>query len=378
MINKYLFDEKKDKNKLMLSASQILQFLKCRKAWHYSYKQNLTTRVERPYLTIGKLCHIGMQYAFREKYRQDITDNYNEASCICIGKHKILKEFNKHLSENCFLEEEIPALRQLEYDSEIIFERTFKSMNAENIEVVTIGDIPALELHFKIPITNTSTKWLHGYIDAILRDKETNETWIVDYKFRKSLAEADDEMYNIQNAIYMYAAKYLNVDVVGSMTYQSLNQAPAIPALNKNGTVSRAKIKTDWDTYKAFLELNSQDPADYQEEMIPKLLEIEWFRPIKEFRNEQTLHKIWKEVIVQSSDQIFKAYKAKTDKTCLKSMYPFNCKMCQFTQLCQAELRLYDVEYLKTTVYTQKGSNSENNQEEFDKDILDNPNLPMV
>lgn len=372
-MNKYLFDEEKDSGKLMLSSSQITQFLKCRKAWSYSYRENLTTRIERPYLTIGKLCHIGMQYAFKEKYRQDIINKYNEEACICLGKHEINEEFNKYMSENCFLEEEIPMLKQLEFDSEVIFERTFRSMNPENLEVVTVdSNTPALELHFKIPITKT--KLLHGFIDAILKDKTTNETWVVDYKFRKSLADVDDEAYNMQNAIYMYATKHLKIDVTGSMTYQALNQVPSLPAINKNGTISRAKIKTDWETYKAFLEIHNQDPEDYAEEMIPKLAEIEWFRPVKEFRNEETLRRIWNEVVVQSADQIYKAYKAKTDKACLKSMYPFNCKMCQFAQLCQGEFRHYDVDYLKNTVYTIKNKI----EEDSDKDILDNPNLPMV
>lgn len=373
-MNKYLYDEEKDAGKLMLSASQITQFLKCRKAWSYSYRENLTTRVERPYITIGKLCHIGMQHAFKEKYRQDTINKYNEAACICVGKHEILKAFNLYMSENCFLEEEIPALKQLEFDSEVIFERTFKSMNPENLEVVDIDGKPGIELHFKIPITKT--KWLHGFIDAILKDKTTNEVWIMDYKFRKSLADADDEAFNMQNATYMYAAKYLGLQLTGTITYQSLNQVPAIPALNKNGTVSRAKIKTDWETYSAFLEIHGQNPEDYAEEMIPKLADIEWIRPIKEFRNEETLKRIWKEVIVSASDQIFKAYKAKTDKTCIKSMFAFNCKMCQFAQLCQGELRNYDASYLKNTVYMQKGAVQ--NQEDSDKDILDNPNLPMV
>ena len=373
-MNKYLYDEKKDVGKLMLSASQIIQFLKCRKAWSYSYRENLTTRVERPYLTIGKLCHIGMQYAFKEKYKQDMTNNYDEQACIIAGKKEIINAFNKYMSENCFLEEEIPMLKQLEFDSEIIFERTFRSMNPANLEVVNVDGQPSIELHFKIPITRT--KWLHGFIDAILRDKTTNEVWIVDYKFRRSLADADDEAYNMQNATYMYAAKYLGLQLTGTITYQSLNQVPAIPALNKNGTVSRAKIKTDWETYSAFLEIHGQNPEDYAEEMIPKLADIEWIRPIKEFRNEETLKRIWKEVIVSASDQIFKAYKAKTDKTCIKSMFAFNCKMCQFAQLCQGELRNYDASYLKNTVYMQKGTVQ--SQEDTDKDILDNPNLPMV
>ena len=47
----------------MVSASQLQCWMACAKRWEYSYLEGLSPRVERPYLTMGKLCHVGMHAA---------------------------------------------------------------------------------------------------------------------------------------------------------------------------------------------------------------------------------------------------------------------------------------------------------------------------
>ena len=59
---KYLYDENQSPEG-MISVSQLQTFLSCAKKWSYNYIDNLTPRVDRAYLTIGKLCHRGMQVA---------------------------------------------------------------------------------------------------------------------------------------------------------------------------------------------------------------------------------------------------------------------------------------------------------------------------
>ena len=51
----------------MVSVSQLQTFMSCPKKWAYNYIDNLKPRVERPYLTVGKLCHTGMQHAMKHK-----------------------------------------------------------------------------------------------------------------------------------------------------------------------------------------------------------------------------------------------------------------------------------------------------------------------
>ena len=66
---KCLFNEQKYTPEGMVSVSQIQTFLSCRKKWEYSYIENIRPRVERSYLTIGKLCHKGMQVAMQNAWK---------------------------------------------------------------------------------------------------------------------------------------------------------------------------------------------------------------------------------------------------------------------------------------------------------------------
>ena len=142
----------------------------------------------------------------------------------------------------------------------------------------------------------------------------------------------------------------MGIEITGTLTWQHVNTPAVYPTLLKNGTVSRAKIKTTWKHYKQFLTLNNQNPEDYKEEMVLKLADIEWFRETYEYRNPETVHRIWSTCVLPVASKIKKAYNPKTVNH--PSLYPWNCKMCQYKSLCQAELRDYDVPAIIQREYT--------------------------
>ena len=366
---KYLFDEAKMTPEGMVSVSQLQTFLSCRKKWEYNYIENLKPRVERSYLTIGKLCHRGMQVAMQELWkRQQIkgggsTNWFNEVRNL--GLDAIREEWIIFMNETPLLNEEIPEMEQMFVDAISIFEQAFEEFEPWKYEVVTLSKnsktaIPALELHFKVPCP--PTKGLHGYIDAILRDVETGNTWCVDYKFRKSLSPDEEEAFNIQNAVYTYACKKMGIDITGTMTWQHLNTPAADPQVLKDGKISRSKIKTTWEHYKNFCLSHGQNPENYEGEMVEKLGDIEWYRKTLEYRNDITINRMWEECILPVARAIKTASGQKAVN--FRSLYPWNCKMCQYQDLCQAELRDYDADAIRSRDYVRRtlrgeGENSE-------------------
>lgn len=344
---KYLYNENETPEG-MVSVSQIQTFLSCKKKWEYGYIENLKPRVERSYLTIGKLCHKGMQVAMKELWEHPMTDLNNMINKANIA---IDEEWQKYMEITPLLDEEIPDMEQMLEDAKNVFTQALEEFEPWKYEVVSVEKsrelIPALELHFKIPCS--TTKGLHGYIDAILYDKETKSTWCVDYKFRKSLAPDDDEAYNIQNAVYTMACMKMGIDITGTMTWQHLNTPAADPIVLKDGKISRAKIKTTWDHYAAFCRGHGEDPANYEDEMREKLAEIEWYRVTREYRNKETVNNIWKDCVEPVANMIKKAHNKGANN--FRSMYPWNCKMCQFQSLCQAGLRNYDAEAIRQREY---------------------------
>lgn len=347
---KYLFDEKQTPVG-MVSVSQLQTFLSCKKKWEYNYIKNLTPRVEKSYLTIGKLCHKGMQAAMQMLYR------YPMASLEQLTQHGLDAMYNmgeEYMGETPMLPEEIPDFQQMRNDAAEIFTQALKEFNPLKYEVISVVKdrklLPALELHFRVPCP--PTKGLHGYIDAILRDKETGFIWCTDYKFRKSLSPDEDETFNIQNAVYSYACAKMGIEITGTMTWQHINTPAADPQLLKTGAISRAKIKTTWEHYAKFCEEHGENPEHYVDEMQEKLADIEWFRATYEYRNEETIQNIWKECVMPVAKSVRSAYNKKANN--FRSLYPWNCKMCQYQSLCQAELRNYDAVAIKEREYTKR------------------------
>lgn len=367
---KYLFDESKMTPEGMVSVSQLQTFLSCRKKWEYNYIEGLKPRVERSYLTIGKLCHKGMQVAMQELWKDqkaglDTTrDGGLFNSWLTKAIKAIREEYDGYICNTDLLDEEMPDMEQMLHDAVSVFRQAFQEFEPWKYEVVTLYDkgksVPALELHFKVPCP--PTKGLHGFIDAILRDKETGFTWCTDYKFRKSLSPDEDEAFNIQNAVYAYACSKMGIDVTGTMTWQHVNTPAADPQIIKDGRISRAKIKTTWSHYAEFCLNHFQNPSDYAEEMIPKLADIEWFRATLEYRNSETIDRIWKECVVPVAKLVRTAYGKKADN--FRSLYPWNCKMCQYQSLCQAELRDYDADAIRNREYTVRNVRNEGEADE--------------
>lgn len=346
---KYLFDESKMTPAGMVSVSQIQTFLSCKKKWEYNYIERITPRVEKSYLTIGKLCHKGMQIAMWQMW-----EGTNWEDAMLVGVEAIREEHQRYYAETPMLDEELPEFDQMYRDAAYIFRQAFEEFEPWKYEVVTLCDkgkpIPALELHFRVPCV--PTKGLHGYIDAILKDKETGFTWCTDYKFRKSLSPDEEEAYNIQNAVYTYACRKMGVDITGTMTWQHVNTPAADPAILKDGKISRAKIKTTWSHYEEFCYHHGQDPQDYYLEMEEKLRDIEWYRATLEYRNDETIDRIWNECVVPAAKAIKAAHGKKANN--YRSLYPWNCKMCQFQSLCQGELRGYDTNAIREREYIQR------------------------
>lgn len=334
----------------MISASQIQSYMSCPRKWKYSYIDKLSPRVERSYLTIGKLCHKGMESMMRARWEDN---NASVEQLVGVGVNAIKDMWEEYMCNTPMLPEETADQNELMDNAVNVFSQAAYEFNPTRYSVYTIYDngepAPALEMHFKVPCT--SSKGLHGFVDSILVDNETGEIWCVDYKFRKTLAPDDDEQFNIQNCIYSYVCNKMGIDVTGTMTWQHINTAASTPSVNKDGSVSRSKIKTTWDAYSKFVESLGQNPDDYAD-MKEKLSDVEFFRATKEYRNDYTVKSVWDCVVVPVSKEINKCSKIGDSRS--TSMFPMNCKMCQFAELCQAELRGYDVDYIVSANFVRK------------------------
>jgi hypothetical protein len=112
--------------------------------------------------------------------------------------------------------------------------------------------------------------------------------------------------------------------------------------------MSRRKITSDWPTYEATLLEKGLDPADYIEEMQPKLADVEFFRPIMVFRSAEIAKIFWANMLSYAITII------DTEKFPMALGYA--CRNCQFAALCQARIYGYDEEVLFEDKFVRKAS----------------------
>lgn len=336
MKHKYLVQHD-DKIKA-LSISQINSFLRCRKQWYYNYRERLSPKIEARPLTVGKLAHIGMAgfWASKANGQPDPQAGIDAIQETC------------RVAQVQMEGDEYDVYEEIRTTAEEIYLRALNEFGPENWEVAFLDeDTPMIELRFAVPcVMNTP---IQGYIDLVARDLRTGGLWQIDWKFVSSLSDKEDEMFNMQNVVYQYALRKLGMPVVGSLTFKSLNKPATMPSINKNGSVSRAFIRCSWPEYAQFCLINGQDPELYREEMEPKLAGVKWSQEAREYRNEETLIKLWKTEIVGTAYEILRK-----NVRFPRSISPMNCKMCAYQAICHGELRGYDTEDILNQNYNSR------------------------
>ena len=313
------------------SVSAAQMFMRCPRSWSYLYTDDITVRHPAVELTIGALCHVGMEHAMRE---------IAKGNSLYVAAKRGLVAMSEHYREayETFDEELLRHAQET-------FQLALIGFKVDKYDVLHIDGEPCLEMEFEVPFPrgedDLAFDTVHGFIDAILVERETGDIYVVDYKFRKRFTGEEDELTNIQNYIYAYACMQMGIEVHGTMVWQCKSVAMAEPAMLRNGRVSKAKINMTWEMYMRFVISKGLDPHDYLD-MKAKLEEVEWSRVCKEIITPIAIDNVMKDVFMP----VVRSMKAGVQRRC---MYAWNCRSCQYRNLCMAEVRGYDYESMIDT-----------------------------
>lgn len=212
----------------------------------------------------------------------------------------------------------------------VIVKRTVRRLIGYQIE--SINGVPLIE--YEVHYSYRGYEFV-GIVDAVLVD-EFGVRKLFDWKLTSRFKDYAVERVNHQLALYQYILeKAYGISVPVGVLYQVKSSPPSIPSMNKPvgnkpAAVSRKKINTDWESYSAFVLANGLDPADYEDEMRPKLQYAEFYRPVEVSRSPQTLQRIW--------DVFIKRAKIIDKDTEFLGVYAYPCQQCQFKTWCAAEL----------------------------------------
>lgn len=323
------FHERVRSGERVLSYSQISRFLTCRHAWYLTYYLGIHQPVSlgSP-LTLGDCvhqcaAHFLMNYPITADYLKDplqladlVTEwvrNWVEKELGRPTQSDLMVESMINAADNLAtqaIHSSINLLRQIAQEGwvplrinptypDIRFwdEQSIPSPN-DHIPEPILG--VELELRTELP-TAPAFDHFASHIDLLAHHPATNRVWVVDYKNRQKFTTSPSfEDVNLQAMIYACMCLFHSLPVTGTATLEVLAQLPAIPSLNKDGSMSRTKIATTWDIYERELKRNFLDPLDYAD--MRWKLTTQFVRLTKEHRPVDALNKVWTKLVLPTAE----------------------------------------------------------------------------
>jgi hypothetical protein len=226
--------------------------------------------------------------------------------------------------------------------------KALTDIRLERFRVLTLNRKPLIEqsLTCKMP-KSSGWKGFHFTVDLAVEDLEVGGNWILDYKVRKQFTPVDAEEVNIQFPCYQHGLAENGIETIGSIMYQILSKPPSQPSLNKDGSMSRAKIATTWPIYRAALVANGLDPRDYLE--MQAKLDTAFSRETREPRAEKVVETIWNQLVVPAAMSMAVGM-APTPRTGMFNG-AITCNGCWARAFCLSEFRGDDIDFLLSTDY---------------------------
>lgn len=352
-----------------MSISKVNAFTECPKKFEWIYQKNITPKPSiMKSSSKGTMVHIGIAAglkAFHEgKSKADIKtevflavktwaqENAPDPDSPDYNLSYINDEGETVVFSNHDGQAIMQAWEEMYQDAYQIVCNLFDDMNlsSDTWEVMTYLDEPLVE--FRID-TIESGYHITGYVDAVLRYIPNDTVYLIDWKVRGNPITVVDralqvEGLNLQLAVYQYVlTNVLGIRVDAAILYQMKNHSPKLPSLNKNGTMSRVKISTDWATYSYALQQEGLDPNDYLD--MAEKLTTKFFIPIYLSKSVKVLRDMWGVFTGHIQDIESASFRDE-----FLPVYSHTCKFCPFAPLCDAELNDFDIDSIIESRYNVK------------------------
>lgn len=314
-----------------VSYSRISQYLSCGYKYDFIYNKGLVPRMDDATPTVGSVGHKVLAAIILGGTMDATLDDWQEGY---IKTHTIYDDKGRSDPDmNHALKEMTGVI--IEIVSEII-PMAVENLHLEEWETVVWGEHPLVEAKFMVPIPGF--RGLNFVLDWVAKHKPTGHTWAIDHKFRKQFRKDEVEEMDLQMPIYQKGLSTIGIPTVGSMSNQILAKVPSIPSRNKDGSMSRVKIATTWDKYKAELIKCGLNPNDYLD-MRDKLT-TEFNRRTYVYRNQGQLDATWDNIVLPVVDHMVNTPSYVRNLGCL------SCRNCWLNDYCMEELRGGDLKFL--------------------------------
>lgn len=303
------------------SWSSVTTFAACPKKYHWRYGMRLTTPSSTTQgMAVGILVHTGIAAAIRgenplEAVKQRATEGVATETPETLGLWTTAEYDAKQI-----LKYQLPKLRLERFEAVMVEERLFAE--------VIIKDIP---------------ERVEVIVDALLRNTETGELWLVDWKVRRTLPEGHAVEIDGQLPLYTYFVSQLfPTEIIRVFQVNMLNEPPKPAVLTTKNYPSKAVQASTWEVWSSSLKSLGFDPEIFREEMSGKL------------RTEEDYTR-WIEVPsgdLQERFRVFSEWIRLINGATKSNLFPgvFSggiCGTCPYMKLCRAEVEGANAEIMQ-------------------------------
>lgn len=322
---------------LKISHSELKTFRRCKRQYYYKVVEGLEPRLPDPKLKFGSWFHTLLSAHYnREDWR---------------GAHaKEVKKFN-----NLFLEEREHYGNLPELAERMMISYLWRYRHEES-EWEVLYNEEVFEVHFD-----------EGDIfdfkpDLIVRDHSTPEKaiWVVDHKTTRSIPSSEWRLEDLQSTLYPWALREgHDLPVKGFIFNYIRRKAPTIPSVNKDGSISKRRIDTDYPTMARFLlEYYEVDhvkklPTNWKKRLANLKLDNSFFKRSRIIKDDALINRQIEEFSYTAQEiEVWHGIAEEQDiEPWVRTMIP-SCEWdCPYYNLCMIELLGQDSKFMRRTKY---------------------------
>lgn len=323
---------------LHLSHSDLKTFRRCKKQYHYKVIQGLEPRLQDPKLKAGNWFH-------------ELLGSYYKGEDWKKVHAQQTKKFN-----NLFLEE-----REHYGDLPGMVLRIMESYLWNYRKIEEDWEILYCEQRFDITWGPDNDEFSFKP-DLVIRDHSTpqKDVWVVDHKTVKTMPSSEWRMEDLQSTLYPWALRTgMDLPVKGFIFNYIRRKVPSIPKINKDGSISRARLDTDYPTMAKFLleyfEVKSVNdlPTEWKRRLAVLKTQRTFFRRSKLVKDEHLINRQIEEFSYTAQEiEIWHDMDEEQEiDPWVRTLIP-SCEWdCEFQPLCLQELLGQDTKFMRRSRY---------------------------
>jgi CRISPR/Cas system-associated exonuclease Cas4 (RecB family) len=343
--------KRKDGSEEGINISQIQEFIRCPYRWHLRNRRMIARRTIAPPMDLGSAVHAGLAGAIRVYGEHDSPTTISDAVDIKMERGIVagIRAFKKkwieeHGEPSLEIEQELTQLQITAFD---ITKNLLRDLELTRYKILTLGDRLLVEQRLVIPFADTGLLF-YGTPDVVWEDRSKGGNWPCDFKIREKMQPVEHEEVDVQLPGYQYLLQQIGIPTVGAMKIQGRAALPREPEMTQKGGMSRQRIMTTWDVYKAALLRHKLKPDDYLE--MQQKLDCEFFRADLLYRNQFVIGSFWNDIILPLGMQLIRS------EEFIRHMHFINCGGCWAREFCIGELRGEDTGFLLETQFVDLAS----------------------